>query len=60
MYSQGLIGAQHEVEETPEFLEAFQARIDAEEKIEPNDPMPAAYRKTLIRQIGQHAHSESV
>ena len=60
MYSQGLIGATHEVEETPEFLEAFQARIDAEEKIEPNDPMPAAYRKTLVRQIGQHAHSEIV
>lgn len=60
MYSQGLIGASHDIEETPEFLEAFQRRIDAEEKIEPNDPMPAAYRKTLIRQIGQHAHSEIV
>ena len=60
MYSQGLIGANHEVDETPQFLEAFQKRIDAEEKIEPNDPMPAAYRKTLQRQIGQHAHSEIV
>lgn len=39
---------------------AFQARIDREEKIEPNDWMPAAYRKTLIRQISQHAHSEIV
>src|SRR4249920_199533 len=38
----------------------FQARIDAEERIEPNDWMPAAYRKTLIRQISQHAHSEVV
>jgi ring-1,2-phenylacetyl-CoA epoxidase subunit PaaA len=38
----------------------FQARIDAEERIEPNDWMPAAYRKTLIRQISQHAHSEIV
>ena len=37
-----------------------QGLIDAEEKIEPNDPMPAGYRKTLIRQIGQHAHSEIV
>ena len=60
MYSQGLIGSHIEVEETEEFLTAFQARIDREEKIEPNDPMPSAYRKTLIRQIGQHAHSEIV
>lgn len=40
--------------------EQFQARVDAEERIEPNDWMPAAYRKTLIRQISQHAHSEIV
>src|SRR4051794_35022434 len=39
---------------------AFQARIDADERIEPNDWMPAAYRKTLTRQISQHAHSEIV
>jgi ring-1,2-phenylacetyl-CoA epoxidase subunit PaaA len=39
---------------------AFQKRIDAGEKIEPKDWMPAGYRKTLIRQIGQHAHSEIV
>ncbi|WP_420135872.1 1,2-phenylacetyl-CoA epoxidase subunit PaaA [Rhodopseudomonas sp.] len=38
----------------------FQQRIDAEERIEPNDWMPAAYRKTLTRQISQHAHSEIV
>src|ERR1700721_4237843 len=38
----------------------FQARIDADERIEPNDWMPAAYRKTLTRQISQHAHSEIV
>jgi ring-1,2-phenylacetyl-CoA epoxidase subunit PaaA len=38
----------------------FQARIDAEDRIEPNDWMPAAYRKTLTRQISQHAHSEIV
>ena len=44
----------------PEKLAAFQARIDAGEKIEPKDWMPAGYRKTLIRQIGQHAHSEIV
>ncbi len=60
MYSQGLIGAHAEPDETPAFLQAFQARIDAEEKIEPNDPMPRAYRETLVRQISQHAHSEIV
>ena len=38
----------------------FQARIDAEDRIEPNDWMPEAYRKTLTRQISQHAHSEIV
>jgi ring-1,2-phenylacetyl-CoA epoxidase subunit PaaA len=38
----------------------FQARIDAEDKIEPKDWMPDAYRQTLIRQISQHAHSEIV
>ena len=39
---------------------AFQERIDRGEKIEPKDWMPDGYRKTLIRQIGQHAHSEIV
>lgn len=38
----------------------FQARIDADLRIEPKDWMPEAYRKTLIRQISQHAHSELV
>jgi len=54
------LAAGAEVEETEEFLAAFQSRIDREEKIEPNDPMPRAYRNTLIRMIGQHAHSEIV
>ena len=40
--------------------EQFQARIDADVRIEPKDWMPDAYRKTLIRQISQHAHSEIV
>jgi len=40
--------------------ERFQHKLDAEEKIEPQDWMPEAYRKTLIRQISQHAHSEVV
>ncbi len=38
----------------------FQAKIDADIKIEPNDWMPEGYRKTLMRQISQHAHSEIV
>lgn len=39
---------------------AFQKRINAGIKIEPKDYMPEGYRQTLIRQIGQHAHSEIV
>jgi len=39
---------------------AFQDRVDADARIEPRDWMPEGYRKTLIRQIGQHAHSEIV
>ena len=39
---------------------AFQMRIDAGDKIEPKDWMPDGYRQNLIRQIGQHAHSEIV
>lgn len=38
----------------------FQERIDQEIKIEPKDWMPDAYRKTNLRQISQHAHSEIV
>jgi len=40
--------------------EQFQATIDADEKVEPRDWMPDGYRKTLIRQIAQHAHSEII
>ena len=43
-----------------ELLVHFQSRIDAEEKIEAKDRMPEEYRRTLIRQISQHAHSEVV
>jgi ring-1,2-phenylacetyl-CoA epoxidase subunit PaaA len=38
----------------------FQGKIDNEIKIEPKDWMPEAYRKTNIRQVSQHAHSEIV
>ena len=40
--------------------QAFQDKIDKEIKIEPKDWMPEAYRKTNLRQISQHAHSEIV
>src|SRR5512140_1420746 len=40
--------------------ERFEARIAAGEFIEPKDWMPEHYRKTLVRQISQHAHSEFV
>ena len=43
---------------TPE--ERFEVIVDAEDKIEPADWMPEDYRKTLIRQIAQHAHSEII
>ena len=63
MYAQlvetGLSKVQAAAEMTAEELE-FQARIDADIKIEPKDWMPEAYRRTLIRQIQQHAHSEIV
>ncbi len=39
---------------------AFDAVMDADGKIEPQDWMPEAYRKTLVRQISQHAHSEII
>ena len=38
----------------------FDATMDADGKIEPQDWMPEAYRKTLVRQISQHAHSEII
>ncbi|MBO9632264.1 MAG: 1,2-phenylacetyl-CoA epoxidase subunit A [Chitinophagaceae bacterium] len=43
-----------------ELEKIFQQKIDQEIKIEPKDWMPEAYRKTLVRQISQHAHSEII
>ena len=43
-----------------DFEKIFQDKIDSEMKIEPKDWMPEAYRKTNLRQISQHAHSEIV
>jgi ring-1,2-phenylacetyl-CoA epoxidase subunit PaaA len=41
-------------------LRAFEELVDADQRVEPRDWMPPAYRKTLIRQIAQHAHSEII
>jgi ring-1,2-phenylacetyl-CoA epoxidase subunit PaaA len=64
MYTQGLLdtkdGPAQGQPESEAQLQRFHARVDAEEKVEPNDWMPEAYRRTLIRQISQHAHSEIV
>ncbi len=46
--------------ETIKLQENFDAKIDRGDMIEPKDWMPDDYRKTLIRQISQHAHSEIV
>jgi ring-1,2-phenylacetyl-CoA epoxidase subunit PaaA len=46
--------------EVTNFEHLFQQKIDKEIKIEPKDWMPEAYRKTNIRQISQHAHSEII
>ncbi|MBV8590149.1 MAG: 1,2-phenylacetyl-CoA epoxidase subunit A [Acetobacteraceae bacterium] len=65
MYTQGLermaaSGEPELAQEDPAGSARFQSRIDQEDRIEPNDWMPDAYRKTLIRQIAQHAHSEII
>jgi ring-1,2-phenylacetyl-CoA epoxidase subunit PaaA len=65
MYTQGLDQKQQSDSkrdglESAADLEAFQKRVDEEEKIEAKDWMPEAYRRTLVRQISQHAHSEII
>ncbi|MEE8426173.1 MAG: Phenylacetic acid catabolic protein, partial [Woeseiaceae bacterium] len=65
MYTQGLDqpgkpAGKRDASESAADLEAFQKRVDREEKIEPKDWMPDAYRRTLVRQISQHAHSEII
>ncbi len=59
MVKTGLERIQSKEEMSPE-ERSFQERIDADIKIEPKEWMPEAYRKTLIRQISQHAHSEII
>jgi ring-1,2-phenylacetyl-CoA epoxidase subunit PaaA len=47
-------------QEVEQSLEGFQRLIDSDGRVEPRDVMPEGYRKTLIRQIAQHAHSEII
>src|SRR5215211_1293253 len=46
--------------DTAELQRHFDATIAAVHRIEPRDWMPEGYRKTLIRQVAQHAHSEII
>ena len=46
--------------EDNEDLPGFQRLLESDSRVEPRDEMPEAYRKTLIRQIAQHAHSEII
>ncbi len=63
MYAQSIKSTGKSVQSLEEMSpedRAFQERINRGEKIEPKDYMPEGYRKNLVRQIGQHAHSEIV
>ncbi|GAA6163619.1 1,2-phenylacetyl-CoA epoxidase subunit A [Pelagimonas sp. KU-00592-HH] len=63
MYAQMIKTARSGVKTREEMTDQereFQDKIDNDIKIEPRDWMPDDYRRTLIRQIGQHAHSEVV
>jgi ring-1,2-phenylacetyl-CoA epoxidase subunit PaaA len=55
--SDGIVGGSDASDERGK---TFNERLDRSVKIEPSDWMPDAYRKTLVRQISQHAHSEIV
>jgi ring-1,2-phenylacetyl-CoA epoxidase subunit PaaA len=46
--------------EPADLLVEFDRMVAAEDRIEPRDWMPDEYRKTLVRQIAQHAHSEII
>jgi len=65
VYTQGLDSLGKDCLQTPSQDEAaltsrFESKVARDEKIEPKEWMPDAYRRTLVRQISQHAHSEIV
>lgn len=53
-------GARNTTGDEAEYQHVFDAAVAADERIEPRDWMPDAYRATLVRQIAQHAHSEII
>src|ERR1700726_2533747 len=65
VYTQGLDSLGKDCLQAPSQDEAqltarFESKVERDEKIEPKEWMPDAYRRTLVRQISQHAHSEIV
>jgi ring-1,2-phenylacetyl-CoA epoxidase subunit PaaA len=63
MYTQALNSREPQDPGAPEDVERltqFETRVGRDEKVEPNDWMPQAYRRNLVRQISQHAHSEVI
>lgn len=60
MYTSISDGIEGKANASDEREQGFNARLDRGQKIEPQDYMPEAYRRTLLRQISQHAHSEIV
>ncbi len=62
MYGNDFTPPGHDASHSSPDLEpaSFTALIDSDGRVEPRDEMPDAYRRTLIRQIAQHAHSEII
>src|SRR6188474_2425843 len=50
----------NQLQAEPELQAGFEQTIARNDRIEPRDWMPEGYRKTLVRQIAQHAHSEII
>jgi len=59
-YSQALAGATAAGDRSQLAQASFDALIESDLRVEPRDEMPDAYRRTLVRQIAQHAHSEII
>ena len=53
-------GGMLQTDETDARQARFERTIEHEQRIEPADWMPDGYRKTLVRQVAQHAHSEII
>jgi ring-1,2-phenylacetyl-CoA epoxidase subunit PaaA len=60
MYGNDFSAADDDSPDVEQGLDGFQRIIDSDGRVEPRDVMPEGYRKTLIRQIAQHAHSEII